>query len=181
MIKNTVAARVANGLKQLLITTLIALILYFFMTPVIQLLPWILPIMQFLLIFMFTVCIYVPFWEYGDRDRHLVQFGKKKKDLLYGLKIGLICISPYLLASVFLLLAKLGVEQWTLLVYRLVNIQFIYLIDLLIPLADVAAAPWGIVILCMIFPLYTAIVAEAAYCLGYHEISLKEKILYVKK
>ena len=95
MIKNTVAARVANGLKQLLITTLIALILYFFMTPVIQLLPWILPIMQFLLIFMFTVCIYVPFWEYGDRDRHLVQFGKKKKDLLYGLKIGLICISPY--------------------------------------------------------------------------------------
>ena len=181
MNKNSFIYRVLNSFKHLVVTTFLGLILYFFMIPINTQLPWVKPIMQVILILMFTVSIYLPFWEYGDKDNNLVNFNRKTKDMTHGLKIATIIVIPYLIASVFLLLYKLGVQSWTLLVYRIVNVQFIYIVDYFVNISDISQTSWWSVILCMILPLYTLIVAETAYILGYKQISLKEKLVYKTK
>lgn len=181
MNKNSFAYRVFNSLKHLVVTTFLGLILYFFMIPIITQLPWITPVLQVILILMFTVSIYLPFWEYGDKDNNLVNFNRKSKDMAHGLKIAFIIVIPYLIASVFLLLYKLGVQSWALLVYRIVNVQFIYIVDHFVNINDISQTSWWSVILCMILPLYTVIVAEVAYVFGYKRISIKEKLIYKNK
>ena len=71
MNKNSFIYRVLNSFKHLVVTTFLGLILYFFMIPINTQLPWVKPIMQVILILMFTVSIYLPFWEYGDKDNNL--------------------------------------------------------------------------------------------------------------
>lgn len=178
MDKNSNLYRVLNSLKQLIITTFLGLILYFFMIPVNTQLPWVVPIMQGILILMFTCSIYIPFWEYGDKDNNLVAFDRKPKDMLRGVKISVFTVLPYVLASVFLFLYKLGVQSWALLIYRIVNVQFIYIIDYLVDIENISQTSWWSVLLCMILPFYTVIVAEIAYILGFKEISIKEKLIY---
>lgn len=181
MDKNSFLYRVLNAQKHLLITTFLGIILYFFMTPITVRLSWTVPVMQCLLILMFTVSIYIPFWEYGDRDNNLVSFGHRNKDLLLGLKIGCVAALPYLLASVFLVLYRLGVASWTFLIYRIVNIEFIYIIEHLIDVENAFQTPWSSVLICIILPFYSVIVSEVGYLLGYKEISIKEKLVYKTK
>lgn len=181
MNKNSYIYRVLNSLKHLIITTFLGLILYFFMIPINTQLSWVAPIMQVILILMFTTSMYIPFWEYGDKDANLVAFNRKEKDILSGAKIAILAITPSLIASIFLLLYKLGVQSWTLLVYRIVNVQFIYILDSLINIDNITNTSWVFVIVCMLLPLYTAIVAEIAYILGYKQISIKEKLIYKSK
>ena len=181
MNKNSYKYRVLNSLKHLVITTFLGLILYFFMIPINTQLSWVAPIMQIILILMFTTSMYIPFWEYGDKDANLVAFNRKEKDILSGAKIAIPAIAPALIASIFLLLYKLGVQSWALLVYRIVNVQFIYILDSLVSIDNIAETPWISVIVCMLLPLYTIIVAEIAYVLGYKQISIKEKLVYKSK
>ena len=181
MNKNSYTYRVLNSLKHLIITTFLGLILYFFMIPINTQLSWVAPIMQVILILMFTTSMYIPFWEYGDKDANLVAFNRKEKDILSGAKIAILAITPSLIASIFLLLYKLGVQSWTLLVYRIVNVQFIYILDSLISIDNITNTSWVFVIVCMLLPLYTVIVAEIAYILGYKQISIKEKLIYKSK
>lgn len=181
MDKNSTSYRFLNALKQLLIASLLGLILYFFMIPISTQLSWVTPVMQIILISMFTCSVYIPFWEYGDRDNNLVLFNKRNKDMLFGLKLSSLVIIPYLVSSVLLLLYKLGVPSWTLLVYRIVNVQFIYIIDYLVDIETAALTSWLSIIVCMLLPLYTVIVASVGYILGYKQISIKEKLIYKSK
>ena len=181
MDKNSTSYRFLNALKQLLIATLLGLILYFFMIPIGTQLSWVTPVMQLLLISMFTCSVYIPFWEYGDRDNNLVLFNKRDKDMLFGLKLSSLVIIPYFVSSVLLLLYRLGVPSWTLLIYRIVNVQFIYIIDYLINIETASATPWLSIVVCMLLPLYTVLVASVAYILGYKQISIKEKLIYKSK
>ncbi len=181
MDKNSTSYRFLNALKQLTIASLLGLILYFFMIPISTQLSWVTPVMQVILISMFTCSVYIPFWEYGDRDNNLVLFNKRNKDLTYGLKVSLLVVIPYLFSSVLLLLYKLGVPSWTLLIYRIVNVQFIYVINYLVDIENAAATSWFSVVICMLLPLYTVLVASVGYILGYKQISLKEKLIYKSK
>lgn len=181
MDKNSTSYRFLNALKQLLIATLLGLILYFFMIPISTQLSWITPVMQLLLISMFTCSVYIPFWEYGDRDNNLVLFNKRDKDMLFGLKLSSLVIIPYLISSIFLLLYRLGVPSWTLLVYRIVNVQFIYIIDYLVDIQSATTTSWLSIVLCMLLPIYTVVVASVGYILGYKQISIKEKLIYKSK
>lgn len=181
MNKNSITFRVLDALKHLVITTFLALILYFFTIPITTRLSWVAPVMQMLLIIMFTCSMYIPFWEYGDRDSNLVQFGRKRKDMLCGLKISGVAVLPHFIASLFLLFYRLGAKSWTFLIYRTVNVQFVYIIDSLIDVENISAVSWGSVILCMMLCFYTVVVAEIGYILGYKGISIKEKIVYKSK
>lgn len=181
MNKNSYSYRVLNALKHVLITTFLGLILYFFMIPINTQLPWVKPIMQAILILMFSTSMYIPFWEYGDKDANFVAFNRKEKDMFSGAKIAILAITPALIASIFLLLYKLGIQSWSLLVYRIVNVQFIYIVDSLVSIENVVETSWISIIVCMLLPLYTVVVAEIAYILGYKHISIKEKLIYKSK
>ncbi len=181
MDKNSTSYRFLNALKQLLIASLLGLILYFFMIPISTQLSWVTPVMQIILICTFTCSVYIPFWEYGDRDNNLVLFNKRNKDMLFGLKLSSLVIIPYLVSSVLLLLYKLGVPSWTLLIYRIVNVQFIYIINYLVDIETSAATSWFSIVVCMLLPLYTVAVASVGYIFGYKQISIKEKLIYKSK
>ena len=181
MDKNSTSYRFFNALKQLLIASLLGLILYFFMIPISTQLSWITPVMQIILIFMFTCSVYIPFWEYGDRDNNLVLFNKRNKDMFFGLKLSSLVVIPYFVSSILLLLYRLGVPSWTLLIYRIVNVQFIYIIDHLVDIQNATATSWFSIVLCMLLPLYSVLVASIGYILGYKQISIKEKLIYKSK
>lgn len=181
MNKNSYIYRVLNSLKHLVITTFIGLILSFFMIPINTQLSWAAPILQVLLISMFTTSMYIPFWEYGDRDANLVAFNRKEKDIFTGTKIAIVSIIPYLISSMLLLFYKLGAPSWTLLVNGFVNVQFTYIFDALLNIDKLTEPSWLSTIICMVLPLYTVIVAQIAYVLGFNHISIKEKLIYKSK
>lgn len=184
MNKNSYPYRIFNSLKHLVITTFLALILYFFMIPINTQLPWVTPIMQVILILMFTTSMYIPFWEYGDKDSNLVSFNRKEKDILSGIKIALVAIIPYLLSNVLLVVYKLGTTASVRIcpvIYEIINVQFIYLIQSLISMDKITEPSWISILVCMLLPFYTVIVAQIAYVLGYKHISIKEKLIYKSK
>ena len=180
MNKNSYIYRVLNSLKHLVITTFLGCILYFFMIPINTMLSWVTPIMQAILILMFTVSMYIPFWEYGDKDSNLVAFNRKEKDIFSGLKIALVAIIPYILSNILLLVYKFGAvaaANISPIIYKIITVQFIYTIEHLIG----GEASVVSIIVCMLLPFYTVIVAQVAYVLGYNHISIKDKIIYKSK
>lgn len=184
MNKNSYIYRILNSLKHLVITTFLGLILYFFMIPINTQLPWVKPIMQVILILMFTTSIYIPFWEYGDKDANLVAFNRKEKDTLSGVKIAIVSIIPYLLSTVLLVVYKLGTDASVRIcpvIYEIINVQFIYIIQSLMSMDKLTEPSWISIIVCMLLPLYTVLVAQIAYILGYKQISIKEKLVYKSK
>ena len=182
MNKNSYISRVLNSLKHLAITTFLALILYFFMIPISTMHSWVTPIMQVILILMFTTSMYIPFWEYGDKDANLVAFNRKEKDILSGVKIAIVAIVPYLLSTILLLVYKFGAGTAICpVIYEIINVQFIYIIKSLISIDKLVEPSLVSILICMILPLYTVVVAQVGYVLGYNHISIKEKLIYKSK
>ena len=83
------------------------------------------------------IILVLPFmsiYKIGDSDYNKVQFNRIKDDPFKGLKIGLISYSPFILASVLIVLAKLGVISDAYLpFYRLINAPFMPFVQALMP------------------------------------------------
>ena len=127
--------------------------------------------------------IYTTTWARGDKDHNLATFGDGVIDKLKGLKIGLTAVIPFALLYVFLIVDKfLPNELYALGAFKTANYYLFPLVDAVSGSASTAndlsiLSVLGL-ISCMLFiPAF----AVLGYFCGSNEISIKEKLLYIKK
>lgn len=169
-----------NALKHIVFTTIICLVMCFFLIPVNSAYEWTVWPSQIILICLFIVSIYVPFWEFGYNDRNYVNINKKKEDIFQGTKIGFLISIPYFITSFLMILVKLNVSKWLSYLFVFSNSYFYYFIDSLISKPDPALTPWWTIAVFVVMPLFIPAVASFGYILGYKEFSIKERLLYKK-
>lgn len=149
----------------------------------------VLVIIQIVAVFIFLGMIYGPSWYCGDHDVNAVQFGRMEEDPLKGLKIGLIAAIPYALTIILLIISKLDLLYITIdgqrgpldlgFAYRILNIQYLYMINALIdPEAGTAAASWLSIFGVWLYNLLIPLVCTAGYALGYRHISIMERLVF---
>ena len=134
---------------------------------------------------LFYLIVYSKLWELGDRNSNAVRFGHMNPDRLRGFKIGLLASIPSFLSFVALLADKLF-HFWDSMaaIYRICQLALYPIVvwsmgsTVTVTTADVS---WG-GILCAGLPvLFVPVVAGIAYLLGYHNIQVWEKLVFVKK
>ena len=125
--------------------------------------------------------VYATFWYEGDREKNFVQFGRMEPDLLWGLKAGLAGMLIPMATMIMLLVAKAINLPDLIVYYKLVNPQISMLINLFVPSLDPAKISVLDLILTAALYLYIPIASTAGYLLGYHRISVSEKMIYVDK
>lgn len=120
-------------------------------------------------------------WSKGDRDKNSVNFGHMQEDKLRGLKVGLMAGIPGALAYIVLILSKLGVFfPGYIFVYRFINTPFLPIINALT--RGVRTTPevsWPAILVMLIVVAFVPLVCHFGYVLGYKQISLSEKFIYV--
>ncbi len=152
----------------------------FFLIPLNSAYEWTIWPSQFILIAIFVISIYVPFWEFGYNDRNYVNIGKKEKDILQGTKIGFLIAIPNFVTAFLMILVKFNALKWLLYPFAIINSYFYYFIDALIAKPDPALTPWWAILVFICIPLFVPLVSSVGYLFGYKDISIKERLLYKK-
>ena len=140
-------------------------------------------IAQVLMLLLLAAFPYSILWAQGDRDKNSVNFGHMSEDKLRGLKVGLMAEIPYFFTYFLLLLSRLVVFFPNYIgIYRLFNLPFLPLFNRIIGGAGVTATAqvsWlGMLWLLLLLAVVPA-VCHLAYFLGYKQISISEKLIYV--
>ncbi len=141
-----------------------------------------------------TLCCVVPlyimllhslFWTEGDRNRNMVGFGHIKEDRAKGFKVGLFLTLPYLLENVMLTLSRTKVIPDFYWLYKLLNAHIWPILNFFLPpeskVIGATSLSIGGLIVCWLFTLYPLVIATASYILGYHGISVVQKLVYKNK
>ena len=121
-------------------------------------------------------------YKQGFKDSNLVRTGHIKKDVLKGLKIGIIGNIPFFVLFVLLILLALGLApNFRTVWYALLNSHYYSAILLVIGGADTAAS-LNILqfVLLFIIQLIVPAISGVAYILGFKEINIFEKLVYKK-
>ncbi|MBP5617990.1 MAG: hypothetical protein J6X61_02440 [Clostridia bacterium] len=115
-----------------------------------------------------TVLPYRTFYQAGFRDYNKLQYEQIRRDPLKGLKAALIGYCPFILASVAVVLARVGVlPEGYLPFYRLINAPFLPLMQSLIPTGlTFAEVPVAQVVLAALTCLVLPLAAGLGYRLG---------------
>ncbi len=169
-----------TALKHIVFTTIICLVMCFFLIPINSSYEWTIWPSQLVLVGIFAVSIYVPFWEFGYNDRNYVNIGKKEKDVFQGTKIGFLIAIPHFISAFLMILVKLNIFKWLSYPFAILNSYFYYIIDLMISKPDPVLTSWLSIVIFIIMPLFIPLVSSIGYLLGFKDISLKEKLLYKK-
>ena len=137
-----------------------------------------------LISFVFVVgTTYVPVWEIGNKDINRVNMGMKKENKLTGLFAGLIASIPSLAVYATLWLSHLKVLSTEFLsVFRFFNSHFYGFISFVYGNATNTAELSVTKLLLLsvtvwLLPLVTAV----GYYVGYKDIRISEKMIYIKK
>ncbi|MBQ8731695.1 MAG: hypothetical protein IJY82_02565 [Oscillospiraceae bacterium] len=148
-------------------------------------------IMQIITAILFFSFIYPPLWLEGDRDRNFVSFGRIEPDLYRGFKVGGILSIPFFLLGIMGIVGYFvkDLSAWMTILYcRFLTPQKFGLMGLLIPpLGEkdtsmvISDYPFINILIPVLTPVLIIAVAGGAYLLGYHRISLQEKIIFVNK
>lgn len=137
---------------------------------------------QVLMIILLFSMPYAKIWPQGDRDCNSVNFGHMDKDMLRGLKIGLMAGIPSFIFYFILLICKIGKmlpDYYSL--YRYLNISFLPLLNM-IQKENVwltGEVPWSILLILLLTLTVVPFSCFIAYILGFKQISVSEKIMYV--
>lgn len=136
----------------------------------------------FALIILITF-IYTYLWQLGTKDSNFVHYNHKKEDKLKGLKMGAIAIIPSVLFLSFFVITKNGLSQnFPIAIYRFINSYAYSFIEWSTNSAmTFKQLGIGNIVLLYIIQLIVPITAFVSYLLGYKNIMLSEKILYIKK
>lgn len=136
---------------------------------------------QVCMLLIYISLLYSCVWTRGDKDRNLVQFGHAAADPYKGFRVGLYAMIPSAAAYVVLLLSKCGLLLPDFVkYYRYCHLAFFPLYLALVPNSIVLTADlsWlrllGLLGLVALLPLITG----GAYLLGYHQVSLSERLIY---
>lgn len=135
----------------------------------------------------FTLIIFGSFpynmlWNIGSKERNYVNFERLDKDILFGLKVGVIATIPSALLYILLVLGKLGVLsdaiiRW----HRIINTPYIPYIDAVEGGVKVASELSVTSLLAVAVPLlFVPLVCSVGYILGYRQISVRERLVYKK-
>lgn len=120
-------------------------------------------------------------WSKGDRDKNSVNFGHMQEDKLRGLKVGLMAGIPGALAYIVLILSKLGLLFPTyIVIYRFINTPFLPIINALTNgVSTTPEVSWPAILVMLIVVAFVPLICHFGYVLGYKQISLSEKFIYV--
>ena len=136
---------------------------------------------QICMLLIYISLLYSCVWTRGDKDRNLVQFGHAAADPYKGFRVGLYAMIPSAAAYAVLLLSKCGLLLPDFVkYYRYCHLAFFPLYLALVPnsIALTADLSWlrllGLLGLVALLPLITG----GAYLLGYHQVSLSERLIY---
>lgn len=146
------------------------------------------------------IVLYANAWAYGDRDANFVQFGRTKRDIFKGLKVGFWAILPSLLMNIPLALSKMGLfgSFDFMPYYRILMAPIWPLINFVHPHGSIPydampatelteafpATPgleWGQFAIIAVLPVIFILFIWAGYELGFHRISLGFKLVYEDK
>ncbi len=137
---------------------------------------------QTLSILCYVLMIYIGAWADGDRDRNLVNFGRIKKDMLKGLKFGLLGMIPFVLITLLLVIAMFVKNDTVALalrsVFRILNFNILLLVNSFMSPDEVT---WKGILLVNCFYLVIPLVSMIGYILGYKRVSVMTKLVYQKK
>lgn len=125
---------------------------------------------------------YSVMWTQGDKDNNSVHFGHMAEDKLRGLKVGALAAIPSAGAYILLILSKLGVllpNYYAF--YRFMNVPFMPILDRLTGGTALMTAEisWGAIAAMLMTVVFVPLLAHVGYWLGYKEISLVERFIYV--
>lgn len=135
-------------------------------------------LVQVLTLMMLVAMVYSVLWGQGDRDANAVAFHHREEDKNRGLKVGLLAMIPaavLYLVYVGLCLALPDKAGDYLSLYGWLNAPFLPVIKAIETVKSTA----GRLILPLLPSLSVPLIGFLAYRLGYRQISLSEKFLYV--
>lgn len=136
---------------------------------------WVLMFMLFLLVFLiYAMLIYSKVWDYAVTEPNRVHTRQQKKFLAKGFVAGLIADIPFIALYVALVISFYQSEQFykqMYFIYIFVNMTFNFFV------VRMTAIPW----LLFLFLIPLPLISGVSYLLGYHQISLTEKIIYKKQ
>ena len=179
--KTSMLYQYLTGFKHAIFTSIICFVMSFFLLPLNTSFEWTIWPCQVILLLIFIISIYIPFWECGFRDRNYIRGGKLKKDLFRGTKVGFLIAIPYFVSALLMVLLKFNLVKWVSYIFVFFNSCFYYIIDIMIAKPDPFLTPWWAIAVFIVMPVIIPLVSSLGYILGLHEISLKEKILYTNK
>lgn len=126
---------------------------------------------------------YNPIWEMGNKDINRVNMGIKKENKLFGLFAGLIASLPSLAIYITLWLSHLKVLSTEFLsVFRFLNSHFYGFITFVYGNAQNTAELSVLELSLLSVTVWLLpIISAIAYYIGYKDIRISEKLVYVKK
>lgn len=126
---------------------------------------------------------YSPIWEEGNKDINRVNMGIKKENKFMGLWAGLIASIPSLAVYVTLWLSHLKILSTEFLsVFRFFNSHFYGFISFVYGNAtNTAELSVSKLLLLSVTVWLLPLVSSIAYFVGYKDIRISEKLIYVKK
>ena len=101
---------------------------------------------------------------------------------LRGLKVGLMAAIPSAIGYIVLVLSKLGVcFPKYIFLYRFANVPFMPIINSMVSteIQNTAQVPWPAILAMLMVVAFVPLVCHFAYFLGYKQISLSEKFIYI--
>lgn len=139
-------------------------------------------ISQTFMLILLVAMVYSKLWERGDKDNNRVNFNRMPEDKLRGLKVGLMAAIPSFAFYLLLVVSKLGlITDKYFALYRFLNISFMPIINRLAG-AGVSSSrdvSWVSFLVILLTLSVVPLAAHLAYILGYKQISISEKIIYV--
>lgn len=137
-------------------------------------------ICQIITLILIVIFPYTALWSKGDRDKNNVNFGHMPEDKLRGLKVGLMASIPSLLAYIGLIVCKFVPVDWYWVIYKYVNMAFYPILTAIGGAATLTAdLSIGAIALTFLPMLVVPLVCYGGYMLGYKQISISEKFIYV--
>lgn len=144
---------------------------------------------ELICVFLFYGIIYSSFWAEGDDDRNKVNLKKAEKNLLKGLKVGLILSIPQLIMNILLMLEKLNLSFSFIGIYKILNAHLWPLFNALTStgqnkapyiIMNISNISWSAILIVTSTIIILPALSSIAYILGYKGITLKQKIVYKK-
>ena len=139
-------------------------------------------IAQVLSILCYLMMIYIGAWSDGDHDKNLVNFKRIEKDILKGLKFGLLAMIPFMLTTLLLVAAMFvkGDTAALLLrsVFRIINFNILLFINSFMSPDEVT---WKGILLVNCFYLVIPLLSMIGYILGFKRVSVITRLVYQKK
>ena len=118
-------------------------------------------------------------WKDAKAEIQIMKYRREEKEAKFRwLAIGLFMTIPFYITLILLVVSKIGYIGNVMPIYKILNAQFLPLIALIAPDADVANMAWYCVPIFAILPLTIPITTHLSFKISYKDKVNLEKIMY---